>query len=202
MYKIPPFYGYNNNGWDTAKGLLTPASNFQFNYCGNTYLHWILPAFVGQRGSINYSILQDTSGSAMQMVARQPTVSLVKATETDVVTTAGSSAVICQSMRDSALVGASSSGIMGSSNYTLGSVTWQYPNYSSYKFNVTSPSNFTASIQQDDSDTQSQTILLGAPRNGVGGTQHIFVGAGTDFMPVFFLNVPTVFVYSGTPVPV
>nr|ULG00029.1 MAG: hypothetical protein [Marnaviridae sp.] len=202
MYKIPPFYGYNNNGWDVAKGLIATTTNFNFNYCGNTYLHWILPAFIGQRGSINYSIVQDTSAAAMQLVARQPTYSLVKATETDIATISTTSGVICQAMRETALSGASSSGIMCSSNYTLGSVTWQFPNYSSYKFNVTTPANFTASIQQDDTDTQSQAILIGAPRAGVGGTQHIFVGAGTDFMPVFFLNVPTVFVYSGSPVPV
>jgi hypothetical protein len=202
MYKIPPFYGYNNNGWDVVKGLIVPGSNFNFNYCGNTYLHWIIPAFIGQRGSINYSFVQDGSLQTFQLVARQPNASLVKCTDADLAVV-GTTAVNTEYMRDVLLNGASSSGIMAANNYTTAGVTWQFPNYSAYKFNVTSPANFTAFIGQDDTDTQSQTILIGSYKNTTAGNiNHQFVAAGTDFMPVFFLNVPTVFVYSGNPVAV
>lgn len=202
MYKIPPFYGYNNNGWDVAKGLIVPASNFNFNQCAMTYVHWIVPAYIGQRGSINYSLVQDAQFVTCQFVARQPNASLVKCTDSDIASVAGTACVQTAFMRDTALVGASSAGIMASSNFTLGATTWQFPNYSSYKFNVSTPTNFTASIGQDDTDAQSQIILMGAPKQPSSNATHWFLATGTDFTPLFFLNVPTVFVYSGTPVPV
>lgn len=203
MYKLPPFYGYNTNGWDSVKGLIAPASNFSFNNCGNTYIHWIVPAFIGQRGSINYTFLQDGSEPTTQIVCRQPTKSLAKAVDVDLSSTVGaSSSVYTSYMRNTGFGGASSSGIMAANNFTTAGVSWQFPNYSSYKFNVSSPANFSAAIGQDDTDTQSQLILTGAAHNGTAATiNHWFLGAGTDFMPLFFLNVPTVFVYSGTPVP-
>lgn len=204
MYKLPPFYGYTNNGWDKVKGLITPATTFKFNQSGNTYLHWIVPAFIGQRGSINYTILQDTSYPTSQLVLRQPTRSLSVIDDVDLTSAVGaSSSVYTSYMRNTGFVGASSSGIMATSNYSNSGVSWQFPNYSAYKFNVTSPENFTAAIGQDDTDTQSQVVISGVPRadNSVI-TNQWFVAAGTDFMPLFFLNVPTVFVYSGVPVPV
>nr|ULF99945.1 MAG: hypothetical protein 2 [Marnaviridae sp.] len=202
MYKIPPFFGYVVGGWDTAKGVIATGTNFPMNYCGNTYLHWIIPAFIGQRGSINYSLVQDGSLATLQMAARQPTVSLVQCTET-AISLSGSSSVATSAMRDTALAGASSSGIMAANNFTTAGVTWQFPNYSSYKFNVTSPLNFTAALMQDDTDTQSQRILTGSTKSSTATTaSHWFVAAGTDFMPLFFLNVPTVFVYASLPVAV
>jgi len=203
MYKIPPFYGYNNSGWDSATGLINTESNFALNVCGNTYIHWIIPAFIGQRGSINYTFLQDGARPTTQIVARQPNRDLVSISDVDLASTAGSSSgVYTTYMRNTALGGASTSGIMASSNYTTAGVSWQFPNYSSYKFNVTSPANFTAALDQDDTSNQSQYILTGLDRSSTAPTiNHWFVGAGTDFMPVFFLNVPTVYVYSGNPIP-
>jgi len=202
MFKIPPFYGYHINGWDVSKGLIAPGSNFNMNYCGVTNLHWIIPAFIGQRGSVNYSFVQDGSMATFQLVSRQPNASITTPTDTNIAVV-GTSSVNTQWMRDIALSGASNSGIMAANNYTTAGTTWQFPNYSAYKFNVTTPSNFTAFLGQDDTDTQSQTILTGAYKNTTApNINHWFIAAGTDFMPVFFLNVPTVFVYGGSPVPV
>jgi hypothetical protein len=204
MYKLPPFYGYTNNGWDQVKGLITPASTFKFNQSGNTYLHWVVPAFIGQRGSVNYTIVQDSSHPTPQLVLRQPTSSLTKIAAADLsAAVLGTSSIYTSYMRNTAFLGASSSGIMATSNYSNSGVSWQFPNYSAYKFNVSSPENFTATINQDDNDTQSQCIITGVPRADTSVVaNHWFVGAGTDFMPIFFLNVPTVFVYSGIPTPV
>lgn len=200
MYKIPPFYGYQANGWDTAKGLITTATTYNMNVCGNTYLHWILPAFIGQRGSINYSIVQDSQSPAPQFVTRQPNTTLAAVAFSDYNSATGGDGIMTIGMKVGALNGASSSGMTGNSNFAMGSITWQMPNYSAYKFNVSSPANFNATISQDDSSKQSQVILTGVNRSTTGTNfNHWFVGAGTDFMPVFFLNVPTVFVYSGDP---
>jgi len=202
MYKLPPFYGYHNNGWDVAKGLNAPGSNFNFNYCGNTYLHWITPAFVGQRGSINYTSVQDGSKPTFQLVSRQPNNSLTVASDVDL-SVAGTTSVITEYMRDTVLTSACSSGIMAGNNFTTAGISWQFPNYSSYKFNVANPGNFTAALGADDTDTQSQSIIIGSYKDTTAPViNHLFIAAGTDYMPVFFLNVPTVFVYSGNPVPV
>lgn len=202
MYKIPPFYGYNTQGWDIAKGLIVPASNFGFNYCATTYLHWIIAAFVGQRGSINYSMIQDGSYPTMQCVARVPNYSLPRPTINSIAA-AGSDAATTSFMKNTALNGATTSGMMAANNFTTAGTTWQFPNYSAYKFNTTSPASLTVASGKDDTDLQSQNILLGCYKLSTAGVaNHMYVGAGTDFMPVFFLNVPTIYAYSANPVAV
>ncbi len=204
MYKIPPFYGYDSTGWDSAKGIIATASNFSFNQCGQTYLHWILPAYIGQRGSINYTVIYDTPYSSKSFVSRLPNTAVGSVSITDVITSNGSDGIVTVGNKVSTFLGAASSGMSGTSCYTQASLNWQMPNYSQYKFNVTSPSNYSATISQDDTSRQAQLICNGAARvsftsPAVYSAMDMFIGAGTDFMPVFFLNVPTVFRYSSEP---
>jgi len=202
MFKIPPYYGYTTNGWDTAKGVIATGTNFPMNYCATTTLQWVTAAFIGQRGSVNYSMIQDGSYPTFQMVNRQPDFSLNKPTITNVAAT-GTDSVTTAFMKNTALSGSCTGGIMAANNFTTAGTTWQFPNYSIYKFNTSSPVHFSAYSGQDDSDQQSQNILIGNYKVTTSSvTNHLFIGAGTDYMPVFFINVPTIYVYSTNPVAV
>ncbi len=199
MYKIPPFYGYQTNGWDSAKGLITTATNYQMNMCGQTYLHWLTPAYIGQRGSVNYTVITSSMYPCVSYVSRQPNTTLGSVSYGDSTTSSGNDGIITIGVKVTNFKGAASSGMAANSLFSQGSLSWQMPNYSSYKFNVTSPANFNATISQDDNSKQSQNILLGTPTTGSSIQHHMHIGAGTDYTLLYFLNVPTVFVYSGDP---
>lgn len=50
--RFPIHYGFDPHGWNTAKGIQVPASNFPFNFVSTTPWHLLSNCFVGQRGSM------------------------------------------------------------------------------------------------------------------------------------------------------
>lgn len=53
--RFPAFYGYDPKGWNTARGVVVPASNFNFNFSKMSAWHLISPCFLTQRGSMHWT---------------------------------------------------------------------------------------------------------------------------------------------------
>jgi hypothetical protein len=60
--RFPAFYGYDPAGWNRARGVVVPTSNFDFNFAYMSPWHLISNCFVAQRGSMNW-IFNPTKGS-------------------------------------------------------------------------------------------------------------------------------------------
>lgn len=203
--RMPPNYGFDTAGVDVANGLLVPGSNFAFNYVTNTYLNWIAMCFLGYRGSVNWTV--NTSGA---IPTKHLSVSRFGGAGTVANALGGSNAtssgIIGNFYLNTAALGnASGNGMSLTNQLTTACINTANPMYSAYKMNTTSPGNPTAPLGVDDTINQLLRLHLCWDATVTGNaTQRIFyyAAAGTDWSVHFFLNVPTLWRYSGQPPPV
>jgi hypothetical protein len=66
MYRVPLSPGYYTNGLDSAKHIDGTAATLGYNYVFMTPLQWLMPAFIGQRGSINWVFNLDNTSATGQ----------------------------------------------------------------------------------------------------------------------------------------
>nr|ULF99957.1 MAG: hypothetical protein 2 [Marnaviridae sp.] len=199
--RFPMYNGYDPTGINTAVSLLAGA-NAPYNFCQMTYLNWFTPAFLGYRGSINYVINIDNFSTAIKAA---------QVSRTEVKLSGYGSNLFSQTWANntpsnntrywSNIVQPFTNGGGALTNQlTNGSLCFQTPMYSAYKFNTTTPRNSTSTISQDDTSYQMLKFTATANATNAGPNFfHWFVGAGTDFTTHFFLNVPTIYVYSSVP---
>lgn len=198
FYRFLPSFGFDPTGFDSAKGLIVPASNFPFSSFAPTWLQFIMPAYIGVRGSVNYTVINDAPTAVLTTVNRR-TASVLGQIQSGSVTQAiASDGNVTNFVRSLVFNYASSSGSAAASQYNTAALSYQLPMYSAYKFNVTTPGNYSQTISQDDSSRQAQTISYFKCRGTVTNQvmSHIYTGVGTDFSLIFFLNVPSMWVYS------
>lgn len=206
FFRLPIQPGYDPTGIHVAKGIIVPASNFPYNFVAMTYLSWLTPSFIGTRGSVNWAVNIDAQGSSTVkqiQVARYTLTPITNYASAINTTAIGSNGVVANFYCNIASYGASSAGAALQNQLTNGAISFQAPMYSAYKFNVTSPSNSTTVLGQDDTSRQSLRLTMNVDATSITDIKsHWYTGAGTDFTLVFFLNVPTVFVYASSPIPV
>lgn len=192
FYRSPFTFGYDTNGIGTAKGLITPASNFNFNWTHNNYLTYISGAFVGNRGSVNYifSPVGGTQGGVVQWlrVYRNPTQFGM-----------GTMGVSSASEPTNMDVWNWTNTDSGASGQALGTyvnnvVTVSVPMYSTRKFAPTSSYYSSASGDSlHDTSCNMEAEIFAGDNLGANTTAMrvpISVSAGTDYTCLFFLNVP------------
>lgn len=198
----PPYYGYDPNGLNSAKGLVVPASNFNFNYSQNTVYNWIAPAFVGQRGSMMWSFNTDTTKPLNSVkvirVPQNPGVA-VNTITSFVGGTASADTRYFRSVTE-----AQSNGSALTSQETQFGLTVLCPNYSQYRFQTTTPGNASNPTVVDGSD-QDNLLLEISPTTGSTPIDTTilkiwkYVSIGTDFNLHFFLNCPVYNLLSALP---
>lgn len=66
--RLPIYYGYDSSGWNQAKGTITPANNYAFNFCQTTPWHLISNCFLAQRGSFIWTY--NPTKASMGIVSR------------------------------------------------------------------------------------------------------------------------------------
>jgi hypothetical protein len=202
---MPPHIGYDTSGQYSAKGLITVATDYPYNFVGQHPLNFISSAFIAYRGSVNYATtVNSTSGNPAGMTKiRASRVSNVAATPAY-----GTQSSLLTNMNTVARYHSqdmagyiSAGGVALAQMVTSNGLTYACPMYSRYKFlslDKTSPTLTSWAI--DDRELFRSDVTS----NGQGVislVQDFYVAIGTDWNCHFFLNVPTFYHMSATPTP-
>jgi hypothetical protein len=201
--KIPPQFGYDVNGLNSAKGLVAPSTNFGFNYSQLTPLQWIMPAFVAYRGSTHYTFnvvsANPISGARVYRSNRfNVDTNVSETTVTGVKTTSSAGAAFYFNNTPS---GASGQSVI--SQFTNAGINVSCPNYNLFRMQSTSPKYWSEPKTTDGAVRDMYTLELslsgtdGVTPNGV--RVQAYHAIGTDFGLHFFLNVPTYWIYGAPP---
>lgn len=198
---IPELPGYDPTGKDAAKNQANNA-NVSYNYCQHTFLSWLYPAFVGWRGSINYTFngnldakaltsmrvyrgLFGGVGTNMWDTTLETTRTKVRAFYNNVMDAGNSGSALCNQMTNAGL---------------SVSAPWYRP----VKFALCDP-NVLDYIDRDDYtlETNLRLEIVFPPKSTANDNRnfviHRYVSVGPDFNPVFFVNVPPIYQYTTNP---
>jgi hypothetical protein len=203
-------------GFDTAGGLMSAATIAnplvfaKFNWTQSTPLNWVMPAFVGVRGSAIWTFnAQNSSGNGGSAqvqhvrVIRRPHVGISASRTTTVLTTKGSPSVNSKFLRDNFQLGAG--GCALTNGYTQAGLSVLLPNYNRFRFQSTSPARITIPVAEEGSQRDTSRLeILSNPLYGTTSRALIvekYVAIGTDFNLHWFLNVPTSFFYTASITP-
>lgn len=201
--KIPPAYGFDPSGLHSAKGLVVTASNFPFNYTNTTPMAWILPAFVAYRGSTTwtFNVEGPTAYGHVRVWRSNQSGADSGITVTSAAKGTGSAnAAFFLSNCDSGAAGQSLTNQLTNAGMSVGC-----PNYGNHRFQSTWPRAATHPPNVDDS--QFDEFVLEVVADAVTGVADkglriwSYNGIGVDFGLHFFLNVPTMWIYSAVPTP-
>jgi hypothetical protein len=205
LSRYPYYPGSDNNGLFTCTKLATGAG--RINYVKWHPLTWISQCYLGCRGAVNYRFNLNTKLDAVDFNAVRTTnnSSTTLSTSTyralNTTTTAASMALSRPNLIDH-------TGMSLTNTKTNTGLNVSIPYYSKYKFRTTSSRYTTVGSSSDDSNLdwyQVNTILNPAADSNASTTYNnigfeAFIGAGTDYSPIFFVNVPTLYQYTSLPV--
>jgi len=202
--KMPLAPGYISSGYATATGIVTPASNFPYNFSNMTFLSYFSNAFLCYRGSTHWSFNVDWAGSnlASVRVYKNPN---------------GGGTVAINNYSNSYPTANSLYALINQTTNTGGSgqavtdqkgqpgINVSAPNFSRAKFQSTDPTAANVGLVADGSNADTFFLEVQSPipstlNTGVC-TITSYVSAGTDFGLYFYLNAPMLFLYASTPVP-
>jgi hypothetical protein len=204
--RLPPYFGYDPTGIHTANPLVG-VTTAPYNFVNTTPVQWILPCFVGYRGSTvwTFNFNNGTSGACVD-VTRQPVNNMVWVDST----VSGTGSTPSSASRFwVATKQATAAGTALTNQLTNAGLSVLCPNYNYYRFNSTASGNTTVAptfgsrLDGSASDTfvmEAVTKSLGSASNAVtNGMMEKYWNAGPDFQPLFFLNVPTYKVQASLP---
>ena len=208
--RFPLQYGYDPNGAHAAKGITVPATTFPFNWVSQTPYNLIAPCFVAQRGSVHwfYNVTAPAPADALWATRINLRAVNQETTGQNSRTYAANSA---NAYFWSTLSGNQTAGGASITNpRTQSGLAVSVPNYTQYKFESTNPTN-SVSTTTGASDFDGRCYEAVQVNVSCYGTVepkpdhtsvHKYFGVGTDFSLYFFLNVPTLYRYTGVPTPV
>lgn len=201
MSRRPLYPGFDPNGVDLATGL-TVATSHPYNWVSWTPMTWFDQCFVGVKGSVRWTANMEYGNSAHFISANRGSLSLV-ASSYNFASSAQNTAdnvkrrvVVHQGFGNVAGVSASNTSVMPTLDVT-------FPFYSQYKFIEATPKSRTLGLGSVGSDKDSIHFNMVTRPNYNGDGKSIMVmfgvSAGSDYTPVFFLNVPTMILYNTVP---
>jgi len=202
--RSPQYPGYDPDGYDTAIGLVSTVSA-PYNWSNWTYATWFSPCFVGSRGSYHYTV-NPLNPDAVTSVS----VSRVSESRTSFVTVSEDVPYSGRGdfVRRFCDTTSQSIGLPGLSLVNQKSQAGEMvsiPMYSKFKFLSNDPAVRTDGQSEDYSDIDSFTITTVSSLTTSNNNRNfvdIYASVGTDFSLVFFLNVPTMYIYDSLPVAV
>jgi hypothetical protein len=198
MSRYPPTMGYDPSGINTATGIITPfVPGLPFNWVFFHPIPYIMCAFVGNRGAINWSFNLDGTISNSMRVYRYPLYGVTTQFVQTIAPNATSDSTYQKSIYLNTWSG--SGGQILTNGVTNAGMNVSLPNYNIYKF-----SSCNATLLQSTSDGASRdgviaeiSIPAGTLNRQVSVQEYAAIG--TDFNVHFFLNVPTLYLYSTLP---
>lgn len=207
--RFPAFYGYDPAGWNTAKGILAPTTNFNFNFAKMSPWHLIAPCFLTQRGSMHWTY--NPARGAQPITSR---ISRYNYTYPGYLRrfvegpTTNTNIIMANYWKNTTATGAGSS--LTHTNTTNGHSV-AAPSYSPFKFQTTDPRSATspASVGTSRYDgTVYDSLIVEFPfdsnSNAINGfAVERYFSIGTDYTLNFFMCCPTLrFLAAATIVPV
>jgi len=202
--KIPGMYGFDPAGINTAKGIVVPATTFNYNYSQSLPLTWIMPAFVAYRGSTHWTFNTTSGGTPAEHIRVQRLNAGTNAVaEGSLAWTRGTPS---ENARQFYKLAAGSTGSALTNARTSAGLSVGTPMYTAFRFQSTAPKYYTSPTANDGSNLdmyQLEVLLSGSDTPKPVSTAIFSYNAiGTDFSLHFFLNVPTYWSYSAVPTPV
>lgn len=209
--KIPGVFGFDQYGINTAKGLVSTATTFNFNYSNAIPLTWLMPAFVAYRGSTHWTFNVATSsaipaehirvlrlnGTTIDQASESSsTFAMLNATPSTTASNYYTRMVGYTGSTGSALVNAR----------TTAGLSVGAPMYTSYRFQSTAPKYYTKPTTTDGAvrDMFALEVQFCPAAGMVPGRSSVWAynAIGTDFALHFFLNVPVMWIYDTIPIAV
>ena len=201
--RSPMYPGYDPYGYNGATGL-NSASSEPYSWVAWNAMTYYSQCFVGSRGSYIYNtnVRGLNLSSSVKLIRTQS-----PHTVSDWSTTVGS--LPTNSAYEATFGSGDPSGMAGmaiTNQSTQTGINALVPMYSRYKFLSNNILTRTGGTTADDSDTDAITLnteIITNTSNDLNKfVADVYVGAGTDFSLVFFLNVPALWRYNSYPTPV
>jgi len=204
LSRYPYYPGFNANALTNANKLLVVGTQY-FNYVQWHPLTWVSQCFLGCRGAINYRVNTNRSADTVNLrVLRTNSYTndpMTKALQSSFAATSATQTqprLTLQYHNDT-------SGVSVTNTKTNTGLNVSIPYYSKYKFRTTSATYTILGNSADDSNLDWYQAMVDVNPTAEGGTNlknagfQIYMGAGTDYSPIFFVNVPTLYLYASLP---
>ncbi len=199
--RFPPHYGYDPSGLNTAKGVITVGSNYNFNFVKTTPWHLIANCFLAQRGSMiwTFNPHKGWATTSSRITRVNGLFSGYAANYKSTINT-NINVVACGLWRNPEGTGAGGS---VTHTQTTNGHSVLAPSYSPFKFQSTDPINSTSPGGTSSSmydGTIYDTLSIEYPYDTRSGNLVLdneqverYFGIGTDYTLHFFLNCPTLY---------
>jgi hypothetical protein len=208
--RFPLMYGYDPNGAHNAKGLTATGTTFPYNWVTQTPYNLIAPCFIGQKGAVHWFYNVTSPGTVDSMWVNR-----INKRSMQQVTTGqnsrGYGGLSANAFFWSTAPGSeTSAGAAITNPKTQSGLAVSIPNYTQYKFESTNPTNLSTNdpttAGYDGRNYEYVQVNIACYGQIEPKPEHVnvhkYFGVGTDFTLHFFLNVPTLYRYTGVPVPV
>jgi hypothetical protein len=202
--RVPLIPGYDGAGVLSAIGLDSGIPK-PYNFVNWTYTAYFSLPFVGKRGSMHWHINArsnyDINDLSLTRTNDKVFAGLSSGGYRSSVATAGNANEMARNATVYKPRG--STGITVTNQGTQRAISLAAPMYSRFKFIsndiLTNTNGAVVDETTDDSLTIVGVITPASQGANVGGGFDYYCSAGTDFTPVFFLNVPVMYYYSAIP---
>ncbi len=194
--RFPLPWGYDPNGWNSAKGVTAPSSNFAINFVANTPYNMISNCFIGQKGAAHWHYnWQGPTSQSMRLIRYPVTGGASKGYSGNAVgTSSANTQTLVQNMGIT-----TAAGLALTNQLTNAGLSVSLPNYTVYKFQTTDPTKSMNGTALDGSNREMfylQILNNGTVDDLSRGRLERYFGVGTDFSLYFFLNCPSLYYYT------
>jgi hypothetical protein len=207
--RVPAWPGYDPNGGTSAPGVITTTTNYPCNLVFNTAYHYLADCFLGQRGSFIYHFNTDSpqeiSTVMVMRTKRNLTAGQNMVTGYSAYVPTGASAGFQNGKLRNSIDGGGA-GMALSNQFTQTGLSVLAPLYNPRRYISTAPTNSTNSTSAGPNadDTQDDTltvVLITKPSFFASGSlersinTNVYMGVGTDFSLIWFICVPSMWIY-------
>lgn len=197
MTKYQAMPGYSVQAFGTAKSV-NNASVIPFSYANMTHFSWIIPCFLGLRGSVRWHfnvINHYEHGPDSVAVYRDPGVVVTTPSLVSLVSSTSTTENLYSSNVFNRLVNSGSSGVALTNYESQTGLSVEMPYMIPYKFYVNNWTTWHCGSSTDKSNADGYKVIIRINENNANQDMALerYSSIGTDFNAHFFLCVPTMF---------
>jgi hypothetical protein len=202
-HMYPPVYGYDLNGIHSGLSTVSPPANKPFNYVPHTPFNWITACYVAMRGSMiwHYNVRSPSTLTNITASRNASTLSAANYNVSAGIPTASTVSVV--NNFNMSQMPSGPAGMTLTNCNTQAGISIDVPFYSNYRFKTTHNSfrvlDNNPSIPTNLSNIYALATVFPAFTGASTLTANkldAYYSAGTDFSCFYFLNVPTLHIYS------